>query len=285
MEVDGFKVRCLEPLIYRYDSNGNPSLLYPCGKCALCRSQKRKQWSIRMENETAVNAIAYFVTLTYDDDNLYYQHPDCPSSLNKKHFQDFMKRLRNRIPFSVRYYAVGEYGSRSNRPHYHFIMWLPKFMPLADFRSLIGASWNFGFNTVYQANLQRIFYIAKYTVKGSSHPFGTAKPFQLVSRNPPIGYSIFERNFALLDSDFSVNSLHSVSNRSCSIPRSFEQKYKCRIGDYRARSRSWVLQKEAGKKLRKYADDFNRLSPQKFNELRDNIERRVYSQLRNNDKL
>ena len=45
-----------------------------------------------------------FVTLTYDDDHL----PEY-NSLNYKHFQDFMKRLR-KSHNGVRFYMCGEYG-------------------------------------------------------------------------------------------------------------------------------------------------------------------------------
>lgn len=52
-----------------------------------------------------------FATLTYEDD---------PHSLEPKHLQDFLKRLRSSVsPLKLRYFAVGEYGDQSGRPHYH----------------------------------------------------------------------------------------------------------------------------------------------------------------------
>lgn len=64
---------------------------------------------------------SFFVTLTYNTDSV----PLTASghmSLEKKHLQGFFKRLRNHQDTPIRYYAVGEYGSKTNRPHYHIIV-------------------------------------------------------------------------------------------------------------------------------------------------------------------
>ena len=57
-----------------------------------------------------------FVTLTYDDDHL----PD-NQSLELAHWQRFAKQIRDNIgPF--RYFHCGEYGSITQRPHLHAIL-------------------------------------------------------------------------------------------------------------------------------------------------------------------
>lgn len=46
-------------------------------------------------------------------------------TLNKKDIQDFIKRLRQwqkNDASSIKYYAVGEYGGQTLRPHYHIII-------------------------------------------------------------------------------------------------------------------------------------------------------------------
>lgn len=59
-----------------------------------------------------------FVTLTYGDEFL---PPD--GHLDATHLQLWLKRFRRAIaPHRVRFFAVGEYGSESLRPHYHLCM-------------------------------------------------------------------------------------------------------------------------------------------------------------------
>lgn len=56
-----------------------------------------------------------FVTLTYSDENL---PPD--GSLVPRHVQLFLKKVRKEIqPARLRFFCVGEYGDRTQRPHYH----------------------------------------------------------------------------------------------------------------------------------------------------------------------
>lgn len=59
-----------------------------------------------------------FLTLTYNNDNLPRD-----LSLDHRHYQLFMKRLRRRFNANaarpIRYYMCGEYGEGRGRPHYH----------------------------------------------------------------------------------------------------------------------------------------------------------------------
>lgn len=95
----------------------------PCGRCVLCRDRKVRELSCRVIAETnRWNKIPLFITFTYDDKHLPVD------GLQKKDVQLFFKRIRsrlsyNRIPNELRYLAVGEYGSKTARPHYHMILW------------------------------------------------------------------------------------------------------------------------------------------------------------------
>lgn len=110
-------------------------LLVPCGKCLGCRIQKRREWSLRCLHELEVNNNeAVFVTLTYNNDNLPMDRPstfiqmhipyapDALPTLRKKDLQLFFKRLRKLCSNKIRYFACGEYGDESQRPHYHAII-------------------------------------------------------------------------------------------------------------------------------------------------------------------
>jgi len=75
---------------------------------------------------------AIFITLTYDDFNI----PDS-ESLRKQDLVKFFKRLRKRTDKKIRYFAVGEYGDLTDRPHYHAIIFG---LGLMD-KSIIMDSW------------------------------------------------------------------------------------------------------------------------------------------------
>lgn len=93
-------------------------LTIPCGQCIGCRLSRSRQWAIRCMHEASLHELNCFVTLTYSDAKL----PDY-GSLCKRDFQLFMKRLRARFPDApIRFFHCGEYGSRSNRPHYHALL-------------------------------------------------------------------------------------------------------------------------------------------------------------------
>lgn len=114
-------MNCLNPItLFSVDRAKYPDGLdVPCGKCMACRMTKRKEWSLRMLHELKYHNDASFVTLTYDDNHI----PDC-QSLVKADLQKFFKRLRKSIaPRKIRYFACGEYGRKTGRPHYHAILY------------------------------------------------------------------------------------------------------------------------------------------------------------------
>lgn len=85
----------------------------PCGKCPDCCRYKRGEWAFRLQAEARLHERNCFVTLTYAPEHL----PEW-ASLDKEHLALFWKALRN-AGLKIRYYAVGEYGDKGNRPHYH----------------------------------------------------------------------------------------------------------------------------------------------------------------------
>lgn len=90
----------------------------PCKQCIGCRLEKSREWAIRLMHEYRFHTHTSFITLTYDE-----QHLPHGGSLNFKHFQDFMKRLRKQYnETKIRFYHAGEYGERRGRPHYHAII-------------------------------------------------------------------------------------------------------------------------------------------------------------------
>lgn len=155
-----------------------------------------RDWVTRISIEHRLNNnVSCFFTLTYDNENLFYIGNK--ASLSKRDLQLFFKRFRKRIKDSkdiscknVRFYAVGEYGPNTIRPHYHGILFgLPASHAV---RLLIEKSWQKGFITLKPVNKENIFYIANYSTVGML--FGAPKdseiqpPFRLMSRNNGIGF-------------------------------------------------------------------------------------------------
>lgn len=89
-----------------------------CGKCTECRIKGAKEWAHRIELEIkSYKGVCAFVTLTFDEEN--YVAPN----LDKRDVQLFLKRLRKSVPDrKIKYYAVGEYGPKHLRKHYHLII-------------------------------------------------------------------------------------------------------------------------------------------------------------------
>lgn len=119
-------MQCVNPVgIAMTDRKRFPegSLKVPCGKCVSCRIQKRKEWSMRLKHELNYFDNAMFLTLTYSDEHL----PEY-DSLKKEHLQLFFKRLRKKYSnaqkfgHKIKYFACGEYGELTERPHYHMIL-------------------------------------------------------------------------------------------------------------------------------------------------------------------
>lgn len=146
----------------------------PCGQCTGCRLERSRHWAIRMMNEADLHESNSFITLTFDDKHLFKR--DRPMSLDHKEFQDFMKRLRDRLsPLKIRNYMCGEYGSLFKRPHYHSIIFGYDFPDKELYKikdgmryytsKLLNEAWPFGFNVVTDVTFDTCAYVARYIMK------------------------------------------------------------------------------------------------------------------------
>jgi len=119
---------------------------------------------------------ATWVTLTYEQPPL---DSNGLMTLRKDDFQRFIKRLRKiRRDFStqkIKYYACGEYGSKTFRPHFHAVIFnstpndidraWSNFTSLADEQGV-----KLGFCTFDAVNENTVMYTAKYMNKGKLIP-------------------------------------------------------------------------------------------------------------------
>ena len=96
--------------------------MIPCGTCPPCIYTHTAGWAFRLMQEDKVSSSSSFITFTYGDANIVTT-PNKLRSLCKYHLQCFFKRLRKlNCGKQIKYYAVGEYGGKTKRPHYHAII-------------------------------------------------------------------------------------------------------------------------------------------------------------------
>lgn len=112
--------RCLTPFPKRNQITGEWMAL-PCGKCPNCMKRRTSGWSFRLMKEGDISETALFVTLTYNTSYVPMSKNGF-MTLDKSAVQLFMKRLRKESDKKLKYYAIGEYGGKRNRPHYHLIL-------------------------------------------------------------------------------------------------------------------------------------------------------------------
>ncbi|AXH73928.1 MAG: replication initiator protein [Microviridae sp.] len=156
-------------------SKGRSSELFgfldlPCGYCKSCLLERSRQWSVRIMHEASLWTVNSFVTLTYDDAFV-------PDRLDYSHFQGFMRSLR-RTRSRVRFFMCGEYGSLTNRPHFHACLFnvgfddgLPVCVGAAGdtvFESAeLSKHWKFGFSSYGELSHRSAAYVARYSLKKS----------------------------------------------------------------------------------------------------------------------
>lgn len=183
-------MRCIAPkLIWPHRSvewqsaNEEYAVSVPCGKCLACLSNKRMEWIFRLEQEHKYSSSAWFVTLTYDE-----KHLRSDRSLCKRDLQLYFKRLRKYDGHkNIRYYAVGEYGEVTGRPHYHILLF-------NAVESFIRSAWYdakqrpIGIVHLGNVSAASIAYCTKYVIQRPEvMADGRERPFALMSRKYGIG--------------------------------------------------------------------------------------------------
>lgn len=164
----------------------NETIPVPCGKCPACVARQVSAWSFRLCQEGVISSSAWFITLTYSTTHVPITRAGY-MSCNKKDVQNFMKRLRKAHPPNVRlkYFLAAEYGGKTQRPHYHLILFN------ADV-SLIQSAWDLGNVHYGSVTPASIGYCLKYISKGRlipSHKNDDREPeFRLMSKRLGANY-------------------------------------------------------------------------------------------------
>jgi len=141
---------------------------------------RRSDWTTRIAYEAKKHLHQYFITLTYADHALTFKNGK--SQLVKSDLQKYLKKIR-KAGYKIRYYAVGEYGSQTYRPHYHLIIFghVPE--------KVLREKWEHGLVHMGNVTQASISYALKYMVNGKSAALrnGRQIPFVTMSRRPGIG--------------------------------------------------------------------------------------------------
>ena len=233
----------------------------PCGQCLGCRIEYSRQWANRLMLEREAHDAAWFCTFTYDDDHVprsYYPDPETgeaiPSlTLCKRDFQLLMKRIRRRFPDDhIRFFACGEYGSQTFRPHYHAIIFGLHLDDLVPYKTVreggelytyynspkLQSCWldsdgkPIGFVVVGEVTWESCAYTARYVtkkLKGKEADFYEkhciSPEFSLMSRRPGIARDYYESHPGIFDSDY-INISTPKGGRKFRPPRYFEKLFE-----------------------------------------------------------
>ena len=195
----------------------------PCRHCLSCRIDNIKSWEYRCKYEY-IHQPSAFVTLTYDDNHLCFEHeralqsafsnlPDNSGigfvefalstgfapTLKKSSFTEYIDSVRhkinrfddgfcssNKINKNFKYIACGEYGDQFGRPHYHVIFFGLDFSICSRF---LKGSWSAGKVKVLPVLAGGIRYVLKYFEKNQSKEFDDKNYFDYGLNPPFMSYS------------------------------------------------------------------------------------------------
>lgn len=214
------------------DSETGIAISVPCGKCIGCKLEHSRQWAMRCMHEKRLHTESAFVTLTYDPKHL----PD-GGTLVKRDLQLFMKRYRKIAGDGVRFFACGEYGEKSLRPHYHVLLLNKDFVDKRPIKTgseytlyaskLLSQLWTAGSHVIGDVNFESAAYVARYCTKkitgpkAAAHYGGREPEFLVMSRRPGIGTGYLEK----YKSEIYAHDNVIINGVPSSVPRFYDTKY------------------------------------------------------------
>lgn len=225
--------------------NSTSPMEIPCNNCMGCKLERSRQWAVRIMHESKLYDLNCFLTLTYSDETVPEDY-----SLNLRHAQLFIKRLRKSLPQRIRFYLCGEYGDLLGRPHYHAIIFNHDFPDKTLFKRINGKPhyqsdlltnlWQLGHATTSDVTYESAAYCARYVTKKikTNDEFGLNRYFRLspidgkyhlvkpefsvMSRRPGLGHKYVEQ----FKSDFYPSGFVVVNGVKQAPPRYYVQQLK-----------------------------------------------------------
>lgn len=182
---------CVTPYIVQTNYGVVPC---PCGHCFECLQQWSKDWRFRLKYEWDSSVACFALTLTYNTEFVTVKWNqdarEYQTVLIKSDLQKFFKRVRkNNKDIKFRYFAVGEYGGKYNRCHFHVILFF-KQIPFTSKNQLYNyllKCWNNGFIYLEVTERRHINYVSTYYNKVDKSPHLVA-PFKCMSKSLGLCY-------------------------------------------------------------------------------------------------
>lgn len=221
------------------------SFQVPCGRCTGCMIDRSQQLATRCMHEAQMHRDNCFITLTYSNEALPINY-----SVNLSDWQNFMKRLRKSLePKKVRFFACGEYGENTLRPHYHALIFNHQFSNLQFRRQNknqdnlytseeLSKLWPQGFHEIGQLTYKSAGYCARYCLKKivgdkaddhymrqspvDGNWYRVSPEFAVGSRRPGLGAGWFDK----FQSDAFPSDFVIVDGRKKKPPRYYLNKLK-----------------------------------------------------------
>lgn len=238
LEEGVYHVTCFHPLHAWYapgkTKNGKRNIVFnskfaldptntislPCGQCVGCRLDRSRRNAVQVSLENQMHEQSIFCTLTYDDEHVpYIVNPDTGEmlqTLKPKDFTLFMKRLRRSIEYhypnngKIRFFGCGEYGDKTQRPHFHIIIFGFEPPDKKLYRTTFNGDklynseflekcWPKGFINFGSVTFESAAYVARYCMKKITGEMaedfyqGRCPEFVRSSNRPGIGASWFDK--------------------------------------------------------------------------------------------
>jgi len=193
----------------------------PCSKCVNCNINRQNSWVFRLQQETKQSKTAYFVTLTYNDENIPKTvSKDTGEIINTLRYSDvqkYIKRLRKAQKGSkIKHYTVGEYGENTKRPHYHQIIFNAE-------AEKINSSWGHGHTLSGTVTTSSIRYVTKYMGKRINNtPEGAEKPKNVMSNG--LGKNYLTPEVINHHKEYLINYIVIEGGKKIGLPQYYKDK-------------------------------------------------------------
>jgi len=239
---------CDAPLSIKYkqplpDGKGGWIYYFPadCGKCLKCLIKRKAQWSYRMVEELNNSFSAYFVTLTYED--RYLTLTENGNTVNPNDHKQFISNLKEYEtqellayrPYSpeeifrrdsgiteegkLLYYGVSEYGGKTGRSHWHYILF-----NVRDTLS-INYSWHYGRIQIDECNINTIDYVLKYMMKHEMEKQNNDREAERAFMSKGLGLHVATPEFLRHISRPENNQVLNARGFKVPLPRIFRKKF------------------------------------------------------------